>query len=270
MIPGQGSRQRERTASPTGSASHSVQGAAQTWVAGVDGCRAGWLVVVRPLATAVGARVRLMPTFADVLNLAERPQVIAIDMPIGLPEVAMVGGRHADIAARAHLGARRSAVFAVPARPAVLETDYRAACAVALATSEPPRGISKQTFNLFPKMREVDALMTPALQERVVECHPEVAFWALNGEQPLGEPKKTRSQPHPAGLALRRFLLAQAGYSLAFLQATGFKAAEAGSDDFLDACACSWSAARIASGRGVLFPAEPPVDSRGLKMEIWV
>jgi predicted RNase H-like nuclease len=269
-MPGEDLRQNEEAPPSNELASQSWLGAAQTWVAGVDGCRAGWLAVVRPLATPVGARVHLMPTFADVLNLAERPRVIAIDIPIGLPEVAMVGGRHADIAARARLGARRSAVFAVPARLAVLEADYRAACAVARATSEPPRSVSKQTFNLFPKMREVDALITPALQERVVECHPEVAFWALNGEQPLGAPKKTRSQAHPAGLALRRFLLAQAGYSLAFLQAVRFKAHEAGPDDFLDACACSWSAARIASGRGVRFPAEPPVDGKGLRMEIWV
>ena len=33
--------------------------------------------------------------------------------------------------------------------------------------SEPPRKVSKQCFNLFPKMREVDEQMTPALQERV-------------------------------------------------------------------------------------------------------
>jgi predicted RNase H-like nuclease len=243
--------------------------ASGTWVAGVDGCRAGWLVVVRPLANPLGAQARLIPTFCDVLNLPEAPRMIAVDIPIGLPEVASVGGRQADIEARARLGARRSAVFAVPARSAVTETDYHAACAVALATSAPPRRVSKQTFNLFRKMRDVDALMTPALQERVVECHPEVAFWALNGERPLDEPKKVRSQPHPAGLRLRRRLLAQAGYSLAFMQSAHFKAAEAGADDLLDACACSWSAARVTAGRGVRFPADAPVDGRRLRMEIW-
>src|SRR5918992_2029627 len=138
--------------------------ASQAWVAGVDGCRAGWLAVVRPVASPLGAQARLIPTFAEVLNLPEAPRIIAIDIPIGLPEVATVGGRGADIAARARLGARRSAVFVVPARAAVMETDYRAACAVAVATSDPSRKVSKQAFNLFPKMRDVDALMTPALQ----------------------------------------------------------------------------------------------------------
>jgi predicted RNase H-like nuclease len=243
--------------------------ASQGWVAGVDGCRTGWLAVVRPLANPLAAQARLIPTFADVLNLPEAPRVIAIDIPIGLPQVATAGGRGADIAARARLGARKSAVFAVPARRVLMETDYRTACAAAFATSDPPRRFSKQTFNLFPKMREVDSLMTPALQERVIECHPELAFWRLNGERPLNEPKKVKSRPHAAGLGLRGRLLARAGYDTAFLQEDRFKTAEAGPDDLLDACACSWSAARIALGFGVRFPANPPVDAKGLRMEIW-
>ena len=48
-------------------------------------------------------------------------------------------------------------------RSAVLAEDYRAACAAALATSDPPRKIARQAFMLFPKVRELDALMTPAL-----------------------------------------------------------------------------------------------------------
>jgi predicted RNase H-like nuclease len=245
------------------------EAASQAWVAGVDGCRAGWLAVVRPITSPLEAQARLIPTFADVLKLPEAPQVIAIDIPIGLAEVAGIGGRQADVAARSHLGKRQAAVFAVPARAAVMETDYRTACAVALASSDPPRRLSRQTFNLFPKMREVGALMTATLQERVVECHPELAFWALNGQRPLAEPKKVKSRPHPPGLRLRRQLLVRAGYDRAFLQEAHFKAANAGPDDLLDACACSWSAARIAAGGGVRFPADPPVDSRGLRMEIW-
>jgi predicted RNase H-like nuclease len=243
--------------------------ASEAWVAGVDGCRAGWLAVVRPLAHPLGAQALLLPTFAEVLTLPQAPRVIAIDIPIGLPDMATVGGRSADIAARARLGARQSAVFAVPARAVLMETDYRTACAVALAASDPPRMLSKQTFNLFPKIRDVDALMTAALQERVVECHPELAFWALNGGRPLDMPKKAKSQPYAAGIGLRRRLLGRAGYNTAFLQEIPFKTADAGPDDLLDACACSWSAARIALGRGARFPAIPPLDAKGLRMEIW-
>ncbi len=58
-------------------------------------------------------------------------------------------------------------MFAVPARAAVAQSDYRQACDVALALSDPPRKISKQTFNIFPKIREVDGAITPEMQRRV-------------------------------------------------------------------------------------------------------
>ena len=144
------------------------------------------------------------------------------------------------------------------------------ACATAFATSDPPRKVSKQCFNLFPKIREIDALMNPQLQTRVHETHPEVAFWALNGERPLDEPKKVKSRPHEPGQALRRGLLAAAGYDPEFLRDTSaFRAREAGPDDLLDAAVCAWSAARIANGHGRRFPAAPSLDAKGLRMEIW-
>ena len=181
-------------------------------VAGVDGCRAGWVVVLRPLDDAGRATVQIVATFADILALAPPPAIIAIDVPIGLPDRAVVGGRAADVEARTVLGDRKSAVFSVPARLAVMEPDYRTACDLAFAHSDPPRMVSKQMFNIFPKIREVDALMTPALQTRVREVHPEVAFAALNGWTPLAQPKQVKSSPHEPGLALRRNLLIGVGY----------------------------------------------------------
>ena len=243
---------------------------ADTWVAGVDGCPGGWLVVVRRLGSADGAQARLVATFAEVLALPEQPAIIAVDMPIGLAARTVLGGRPADIAARSRLGPRQSSVFAVPSRAAVMQAEYRAACDAAFATSDPPRKVSKQCFNLFPKIREIDALMTPELQDRVLECHPELSFWALNGEAPLSEPKKVKSRGHPPGLELRRRLLSAAGYAAEFLlDRTAFKASQVGPDDLLDASACAWSAARIARGEGRRFPADPPLDETGLRMEIW-
>lgn len=240
-----------------------------SWVAGVDGCPGGWLVVRRRIDDAATAEVGLVERFQDILTVLPAARVIAIDIPIGLPARGGIGGRQADIEARANLGARQSAVFAVPSRAAVMVTEYDAACRVAAANSDPPRKVSKQTFFLFPKIREVDAAMTPALQDRVFECHPELAFWALNGERPLPEPKKVKSRPHPAGLALRRTLLERAGYRSDFLAQQSFPARMAGPDDLLDAAVNSWSAVRIADGTARRFPNAPPLDARGLRMEIW-
>ena len=115
-------------------------------------------------------------------------------------------GRHPHRAAGAH-GARRSggreggataarraqsSVFSVPSRAAVAALDYGEACRIAFATSQPPRKVSKQLFMLAPKIREVDACLRgdAAAAARVFEVHPELAFWRLNGEHALPEPKR--------------------------------------------------------------------------------
>lgn len=241
-----------------------------TYVAGVDGCPSGWLVVSRPLDDPAAAEARIVARFEEILAIHPSPKLIAVDMPIGLPARSGIGGRPADVAARANLGARQSAVFAVPSRAAVMEKDYVRACEAALRTSDPPRKVSKQCFHLFRKIREIDAHMTPQMQQRVLEIHPEVAFWAMNRERALDLPKKVKSRPHDPGLNLRRELLARAGYDPAKLErARSWPLSKAGPDDLLDAMACSWSAARILRGEGRRFPETPEIDEKGLRMEIW-
>lgn len=238
------------------------------WLAGVDGCRAGWVVAfVR--ASGDEARVRVIPRFDEILEAAECPAVIAVDMPIGLPERTGTGGRAAENAVRPLLGARQSAVFSVPSRAAMAQTDYREACAAALATSEPPRKISKQLFMIAPKIREIDACLRddPDAAARSFEVHPEVAFWQLNGERALTEPKKVKGRAHAPGLALRRELLVAAGLSRDAVH--GAPPSGAGSDDLLDALACAAIARRINAGTARSFPTPPPVDCYGLRMAIW-
>jgi len=235
-------------------------------IAGIDGCPAGWMVVTwagRPTDTP---QARIIEDFAGILQLPAG--IIAVDMPIGFPEHASTGGRPACVAARARLGHRQSSVFSVPSRAAVMCTDYRQACRINQLNSDPPKKVSKQCFNLFDKMREIDALITPGLQDRVFEVHPELAFWAMNGQHPLALPKKVKSRPDPAGMALRRQLLTAAGFPVDALKRDTWKARAAAEDDVLDACATAWSARRIRDGEHVQLPQDPPRDGRGLRMEI--
>jgi predicted RNase H-like nuclease len=89
------------------------------WLAGVDGCPNGWLVAfLLPVAGMV--RVRILPHFAEVLAAPEAPSVIAVDIPIGLPERVGPGGRAAENAVRPLLGMRQSSVFSVPSRDALV------------------------------------------------------------------------------------------------------------------------------------------------------
>jgi predicted RNase H-like nuclease len=237
------------------------------WLAGVDGCPAGWIVAfVR--AEGAACEIAILPRFADIA--AARPlAIIAVDMPIGLPERSGLGGRAAENAVRPLLGARQSSVFSVPSRAAIQAADYRAACDAALATSDPPRKVSKQLFNIAPKIREVDAVLRAdaALAARTYEVHPELAFWRLNGGQPLAEPKKVKSRCYAPGLALRRGLLIAAGFPADAVNAAPPKGA--GPDDLIDALACAAVARRIHAGRARPYPDPAPRDAYGLSMAIW-
>ena len=69
------------------------------WLAGVDGCRAGWIVAfVRPAATEFV--IRVVERFSDLIAASENPAVIAVDIPIGLPDRSGHGGRAAENAVR--------------------------------------------------------------------------------------------------------------------------------------------------------------------------
>ena len=65
------------------------------WVAGVDGLKGRWCVLLHDLETT-DLRVRVVPSFADLLGLDERPVVVAVDIPIGLPDFAAPGGRRCE------------------------------------------------------------------------------------------------------------------------------------------------------------------------------
>jgi len=248
-------------------------------IAGVDGCKAGWIAVVsrpgRPLESRIFAR------FSDLVDSLSNAAIIAVDMPIGLPDRVGHGGRGPERLVREKLGQRQSSVFSIPSRDAVhaetadftdLEAWYdahRRASAVARATSEPPRAISIQAFGIFSKIRELDALLRerPELAERVIESHPEAAFWRLNGEKEMTEPKKVKGRIHEAGMAERRDLLAGCGIPYDFLDAAPPRGC--GEDDFLDAAAVMLVAARHARGEAVPFPDPPGRDSHGLPIAIW-
>ena len=147
-----------------------------------------------------------------------------------------------------------------------MAADYGEACRLALETSEPPRKVSRQAFGLFPKIRVLDSLMTPDLEDRIFESHPELAFRQFNGGAPMSLPKKVKNVPHPPGLDERRALLVRHGYPPAFLERPP---RGAGMDDLLDAAVLALVARRIASGEAECFPPVPDRDGRGLRMAIF-
>ncbi|HSF18800.1 MAG TPA: DUF429 domain-containing protein, partial [Vicinamibacteria bacterium] len=124
-------------------------------------------------------------------------------------------------------------------------------------------GISRQCYGILPKIKEVDSLMTPSLQERVLEVHPELAFYELNHAEPLAARKKSRD-----GLELRLGLLERAWECKLKEMVEAHRRSTVARDDIVDAMAACWTAGRVLAGTAIRLPPEPLRDSRGLRMEI--
>jgi predicted RNase H-like nuclease len=224
-------------------------------VAGVDGCRGGWLKVAFDTSRR-RLCVDLAPSW-PALDLAEAA-LVAVDMPIGLADE---GPRSCDLAARALLPrGRKSSVFAPPRRYMLACRSWREAQSA--GRRREGVGLSKQSWNLAAKIAEIDRHVTPGDQARLREAHPELVFHALNAWRAL-PPKKT-----PEGADARRALLARHGIDLG-ADALPFARRLAAGDDLLDAAACALAAERALAGRGCRLPAAPGRDRRGLAMEIW-
>ena len=233
-------------------------------VAGVDGCRDGWVVVT--LETATGAlSATTVREFAVVLKLQPRLSIICVDTPVGLLGAAVGGGRDCDRDARALLGAvRGTSVFSAPVRGALSAATHAEASDINRKSSASNIGLSIQTFGIFRKIADVDSVITPALQRQVFEVHPELCFFEMNAGVPVVAAKMTKS-----GVAIRTTLLQKNGI-------VGFDALlgrqrpiGAQVDDVIDALAAAWTAWRIGAGRATAIPSDVVVDDRGVRMAIW-
>lgn len=204
--------------------------------AGIDGCRAGWVVATRTGVTVV----------TDLAEVLDRVDVVGVDMPMGL---ALLPGRRVDEAARRRLGPRRASVFDAPPRPILPCTTHAQANAESRALYGV--GVSAQAFNLFAKIREVDALVRALPLDdrdaRVHEAHPECSFRELSGTD-------LPSKHTPEGIAARRALV-EAEFGAVPDVPRGARL-----DDVLDAHAVLWSIERFARGDHVVVPDDDPPE----------
>jgi predicted RNase H-like nuclease len=203
-------------------------------VAGVDGCKHGWVAVV--LAGGRFLEARLIDAVESSFDELADVGRIAIDVPIGY------GPREADALARALVGG--SSVFSIPERER-FEGPFGEG-----------GGISAQAHALGDRISHVTALA--AGDTRFLEVHPELCFTAMNGMKRLKYRKKS------AGGAFERLeLLRKHGINIdrGMLGA----AATVPLDDLLDAAACAWTAARP----GAVSVPDPPESRDGLAVAIW-
>jgi predicted RNase H-like nuclease len=188
---------------------------------------------------------------------------ILVDVPIGLPSGP--NPRRCERLARRLAGARRASIFTPPARAVLSAPDYASANAANRRATG--KGLSRQAWNLVPKIRQADELLhgDPSLAGRLLESHPEVCFRILAGDS-LRHYKKTAAgrSERLAVLAARSPALAAALPALG--QALGGGAAP---DDLVDAAVLAVVAALPGRALAAL-PAEPEWDSAGIPMQMVV
>ena len=195
-------------------------------------------------------------------------QRILIDVPIGLPSGRFE--RQCDKEARKCIGSRRSSVFRVPVRNVLSAHDYEEARR--LSEAETGKSISKTAWSIVPKIRQVDRLLRALLLRNrnhdvlqvVREIHPEVCFWAFNGEKELRFGKKTHN-----GFWTRLNILDGVCKGIETeirAMCTDFNVAP---DDVLDATAAALTAT-FADDRLAYLPKQPSTrsDDCGLPMRI--
>jgi predicted RNase H-like nuclease len=181
---------------------------------------------------------------------------LGIDIPIGL----LNGPRACDRAARKLLGQPRgSSVFPAPCRSALQAETHAEASAV--NRQKTGRGLSQQAFGIAKKIKQVDDAITSERQQWAFEVHPEVCFWALNGQHPMTHNKKTKE-----GVTERLALLSPVFPEIHHHLAD--RPAQVGKDDLLDAAAAAWTALRRLRGE-VSRVCPPERDERGLETAIY-
>jgi len=151
-------------------------------VAGVDGCKGGWLVAITEQWPQMKPSLKVCPKFSDVISETRSCSATVIDIPIGLPQSN--SERRCDLQARKAICDSRvpnahSRVFRPPPRSALQFSDWQGF----------QRHISelihisptKQAFDFSPKIKEVDDGMDPDLQRRILEFHPEPTWKRIAG-----------------------------------------------------------------------------------------
>lgn len=224
-------------------------------VAGADVAKGSWVVV-----TLDDGRFHRALVVDHLIQLRSRlgaHDLLAVDIPIGLPQGGGDWPRPADLAARELLGPRRSSVFHAPPRPVFDRESY--ASGNALHRELTGKGISRQSWGLRDRVLEAEFYVSK--NPKTIEVHPEVCFRAMKG-MPLEYAKKTWN-----GQMERRALLAAQGIELPdHLDGPTGKVPP---DDLLDAAAAAWTAWRCATGRGEALSgsdSKPSLTERGV---IW-
>jgi len=229
---------------------------------GVDGCKAGWFLV--SLDDKDEFKIDILSDIYALWDTYSCSSSILIDIPIGLPG-GNITNRKCDLGARKILGLKKgSCVFPAPCRPAVYAKNYRKANN--LNRKIIGKGLSYQVWNIIPKIRETDVLVTGDSNARKVirESHPEICFWSMAGKVMTYSKKTTGGIRERLKILKSVYSKSEEIFNYALEK---YKRKYLGRDDILDAISLA-----VTAKEGVWYlisiPQDPQFDLKGIQMEI--
>ena len=214
-------------------------------IAGIDGAKGGWLCVSGYEDNHKELRLEKFEYFSDIES--RDFDLILVDIPIGLDIDLKKGGRIVDNLARKSLLANKSSIFNAPSRLVLNAKNYEEANKI---NKSKGMGLSKQSWNLVKKIREVDSYIKKKNETIIFESHPEIIF------QTMKKGKVHSKKKDEDGIIERKNLFKKDNF---------YK-----QDDFLDACSLFWSANRVALNKEIRIPNNKIVDIDGIIMQIRV
>lgn len=214
---------------------------------GIDGCKSGWFSVWQRKDGIIQSSIFLHLHALREFFKQEKHLIIGIDMPVILSDVSP---RRADQLARKLLSKRASCVFTAPTPRVLMQLSYEKASAVSKRLFG--KSMSKQSWYLFPKIRDVQTVIHDEWID-IYEVHPELSFRAMNHEKVIQESKKSNE-----GFLVRSLLIQRYFKSFNFESIRKqYTKKEVSNDDILDAIAVLWSTKRIASNEACFLPNDP-------------
>lgn len=142
---------------------------------GIDGCKAGWLLITYE---SDNYDWQVVPQINDLTSCLNQKSRVFIDMPVGLASKEYP--RTIEQVLRKELENRSSTVFSVPVRAAVYEENRDRA--KQLNKEVTGKSLSEQSLNIKDKICEVDLFIRKCTSPiELIESHPELCFKYLNG-----------------------------------------------------------------------------------------
>jgi len=229
---------------------------------GIDGCRGGWVVAALDAALSLF----FFLTLEEAREKIKDSEFTLIDMPMGLKSEGK-GERKCDVEARKFLKKRKMSIFPMASRQAVYSSNYEEANKVNREILG--KGLSKQSYNLFPKIREVDSFIekNTLILNRICEGHPELSFARLNRSEMVYS-KKTQ-EGYDERLTLIKRSIPHAEEVISHFRSL-YKTTTLVKDDILDAVILALAATSKTHNNYKIVPPEEEIDIRGVSMKIFI